>query len=643
MADNTTLNAGTGGDVIATDDIAGVKYQRVKVNFGADGVASDVSSTNPLPVAELVTGTHFAPGYDLAEGAAAAGPLLRDPAGNLVTRSQILTDEGGYRVNFANASLAVSIGTCTFTNGSSAVTGTGFLAADIRTGDYVKLNADAESAWVQVETLNSDTSITLVANYAGTGGSGASSRALIKPVTGTGATISVASGAATIAAGTTAAVFSELERDVDWLPVVKQAGVTISQRIANQTTYIGFYDESSPSAPKWYAWFAADGTTNTSIRCESARNPTTAPSGNEIETTTVTLPNGATTAVSNRYRVEVLGDRVAFYINSTLVATHFKAMPGPGDLLTSTIRVTNGTTPATSTNVVIDYDTVVNHNKLQVGLLSDTEQVIASAVPLQQYSYTFTGVIAINTDLIVLDCLQLRSLFIQCTAMGTAGVVTVQWANDAAFTAPITATLLSEAGATSTTFNAAVMRVTNVMARYCRLRLTTATTALTTTINVWGSQSVYTPIVTTQPVSGTVTANIGTGALAAGTNAIGDVGMQIRANATGAATVSKFTAAATTNAANIKASAGRVVGWHLTNLATSARYFRFFNLATAPTMGTSSPYFVLPIAPSATVQCQLPMGIAFATGIAIACTTAVADLDATATAANDVIGSIWYA
>jgi len=49
MADNTTINTMSGGDVIATDDIGGVKYQRMKVNFGADGSASDVSSTNPLP------------------------------------------------------------------------------------------------------------------------------------------------------------------------------------------------------------------------------------------------------------------------------------------------------------------------------------------------------------------------------------------------------------------------------------------------------------------------------------------------------------------------------------------------------------------------------------------------------------------
>ena len=36
MADNTTLNPGVGGDVIATDDIAGVKYQRIKIGFGEE-------------------------------------------------------------------------------------------------------------------------------------------------------------------------------------------------------------------------------------------------------------------------------------------------------------------------------------------------------------------------------------------------------------------------------------------------------------------------------------------------------------------------------------------------------------------------------------------------------------------------------
>ncbi len=44
MADNTTLNTGTGGDVIASDDISGVKYQRAKRSYGRDGIAADVGT-----------------------------------------------------------------------------------------------------------------------------------------------------------------------------------------------------------------------------------------------------------------------------------------------------------------------------------------------------------------------------------------------------------------------------------------------------------------------------------------------------------------------------------------------------------------------------------------------------------------------
>lgn len=50
MADNTVLNTGSGGDTIASDDIGGIKHQRVKIEHGADGSATDVSSASPLPV-----------------------------------------------------------------------------------------------------------------------------------------------------------------------------------------------------------------------------------------------------------------------------------------------------------------------------------------------------------------------------------------------------------------------------------------------------------------------------------------------------------------------------------------------------------------------------------------------------------------
>ena len=58
MAENTTLNLGTGGDLIATDELttlngaaaaAGLKVQRVKVGFGTDNSLRDVDANNPFP------------------------------------------------------------------------------------------------------------------------------------------------------------------------------------------------------------------------------------------------------------------------------------------------------------------------------------------------------------------------------------------------------------------------------------------------------------------------------------------------------------------------------------------------------------------------------------------------------------------
>ena len=51
MADNVTL-PGT-GRVVASDDVGGVDYQRVKVSHGADGSAVDSSAAAPFPVQML--------------------------------------------------------------------------------------------------------------------------------------------------------------------------------------------------------------------------------------------------------------------------------------------------------------------------------------------------------------------------------------------------------------------------------------------------------------------------------------------------------------------------------------------------------------------------------------------------------------
>lgn len=575
MADNTQLPIPpTLGDIIATDDIGGAKYQRVKLIHGADGVnAGDVSTANGLPVtgttadgsspaanflmvggmtaggvaqlfetnasghlnisdgggsitvdgvltdaqlraapvAIAAAGADFWPAYTGADDTANQ-PLTLDPAGALITRGAVTTDEGTFRCNFANTSYAVGIGSVTVSG--TTVTGTGFLNADIHYKDYFKISADAETAWIQIDRIVSDTEIQLVSAYVGSS-SGTGQRSLVAPLIGTGGSLTVGSGQLTIASGTTSNSVTGIKRFTDYAPLVFRSRVSISQRIANQETHIGL--EEDATITRWFARFVASGTTNTVIICETGRNPTGAPTASETETTTVTLPNGATTATLNDYRVELLTESVRFYINGVLVAEHVRVLPHQHDEMTSHVEVRNGTSPASTTSVVVDYLIGKNHNKLEIGIMSEVERIVASASPLQPFNYSVAGVIAINTDLIVLDCSQLRSLFIQCNSMGTTGTVTVQWSNTADFAQPITATLLTEAGATGTTITAAGLRVTNVMARYCRLRLTVATTAGTTTFSVWGAQTTYTPIVTTQPVSGTVTATVANATIASGT------------------------------------------------------------------------------------------------------------------------------
>jgi len=49
MTDNVGYTPGAGA-IIAADDVGGALYQRVKLAFGEDGAAEDVSAVQPLPV-----------------------------------------------------------------------------------------------------------------------------------------------------------------------------------------------------------------------------------------------------------------------------------------------------------------------------------------------------------------------------------------------------------------------------------------------------------------------------------------------------------------------------------------------------------------------------------------------------------------
>jgi hypothetical protein len=91
----------------------------------------------------------------------------------------------------------------------------------------------------------------------------------------------------------------------------------------------------------------------------------------------------------------------------------------------------------------------------------------------------------------------------------------------------------------------------------------------------------------------------------------------------------------------IKASSGRLLGWCLTNNAAAKVYVKFHNQTTSPTAGTGVVRSV-GIPAGGTVVFTLEGGIEFTTGIAMTIVTGAADSDATAVAANDVVGDIFY-
>lgn len=186
-------------------------------------------------------------------------------------------------------------------------------------------------------------------------------------------------------------------------------------------------------------------------------------------------------------------------------------------------------------------------------LLTDA-QLRASPVevepaPAALSSYTQAGVIAINTVLMTLDCAQHRSVSVQCVSMGTTGVVTPEWSNDNAAWLP--ATMFTAAGASAVTFNAAGLWRFPVMARFLRLRLSTATTAGTTTLSVHRFGSEMSPWLATQPVSGTVTATVGTSITGGTISPLTVAGASAEASA--ARTTSGNSAAALTNASGSNA------------------------------------------------------------------------------------------
>lgn len=101
-------------------------------------------------------------------------------------------------------------------------------------------------------------------------------------------------------------------------------------------------------------------------------------------------------------------------------------------------------------------------------------------------------------------------------------------------------------------------------------------------------------------------------------------------------TTTSVNSAASTNAANVKTTAGTVYNIFIHNASAATRYVRFYNKASAPTVGTDVPVQVIAVPAGSSKEITSPVGIKYGTGIGYSITAAAGATDATAVAAGDV-------
>jgi hypothetical protein len=111
---------------------------------------------------------------------------------------------------------------------------------------------------------------------------------------------------------------------------------------------------------------------------------------------------------------------------------------------------------------------------------------------------------------------------------------------------------------------------------------------------------------------------------------------------TGGATPVSYQSAATTNATSVKAAPGTVFSIEVFNTTSSNKYVRFFDKASAPTVGTDVPVKRILLPPNGGDISHYPAGQSYLLGIAFCITGSFLDSDTTVVAVGDVFVNIGY-
>jgi hypothetical protein len=289
--------------------------------------------------------------------------LAVDGEGVLAVRGPALSDEGSFRDDFPGSTLAEALtGTLTFTAGSRAVTGSGTAFLDeIDRDDYLKRDADPDTAWGKLARVISATEMELDAPYAGTTGGGAAHLTHWLPETSGGGAIAVSGSAVRLTVGTTSGAQALAWRQGDYGPLAFTAWASLDVRAADQPAFVGLRDDAA--APALSAEVLFDGADATKVVFRTMN-------GAETETTQVTLPNAHTTDELVKYKLLVAPDACRLYVQGpgdatpTLAATHEQHVPGPYDDLVAGFGIANAAAQAAGATLLVDTVLVLNYNLL---------------------------------------------------------------------------------------------------------------------------------------------------------------------------------------------------------------------------------------------------------------------------------------
>lgn len=346
-----TLAGQTAGNASLTSiDSKLFKGQTLGSSSLAVVIASDQKDVEVLPEILLSTGYSPDPNFQTPTPDSDGHIYIQsDPSGKIATRAQVLTDEGSFKDDFQGSALtSTSTVSAVFTNGSAIVTGSGFLTeANLNRTLYIKGATAANTAYTQIERIDSNTQLTLVSAYTGTttGLATFSKTFWIPAITGAG-TISVGSSLLNFNATGVSGDSLQITRTVDYEPLVVTFQMSVNQRVANQTINIGYGSLGGSSS----AFLQLTGTDNHIATLVTSNGPLSS------DTTSIpfTIPNYKDTSQELTYRLEMTPDEVTITVDGIIAAASSIHIPGPYDTMQSVMSITNTATATAGTVLTIN-------------------------------------------------------------------------------------------------------------------------------------------------------------------------------------------------------------------------------------------------------------------------------------------------